>query len=252
LKYSVKSTTILVPLLALSILIVAYLAYTAQRPEPAVSAETITVQPKKPLYRVGEVVEVSGVVGGPAEGGRVELKMLAPAGDVWAEVEVFPQEESDSLNLFFNTTLGVVSDRDSSGIYMITVKYGGLENRSSVLISTHTGVSTELLDVRVQNIMGTELRDVRLGDTAMIAGVVVNRGVEGEFTFMVEVRDQSLRRVHLGYVSADIDRGSSKTFTVGWPTRSIGVFTIYVYVKPDFQSRMIISDVKTVSFQVRP
>ncbi len=212
----------------------------------------ILVRPSIALYHVGDTVEAEGVVEVITSAGSVELEIISPEGELWDSGEAELGDVVGRHASFF-ASFRTVLDSDPSGVYLLLVRYGGVQNTSSILISTSLGLISEILDFHLQNMGGDVVSRVRFGDTVLVAGSVANHGdVSKEFSLIVEVRDENSSIVHSGFVGTSISPGEVKTLNVGWPTGERGVFTVYAYVKDDFQSRRIISNVATLSFQVTP
>lgn len=214
------------------------------------TAAVLQIKPDALLYRPGDVVYVEGWVEMTTiSGGSVKLEIIDPEGAVWSSLEAKVNSTGDS-HASFSAPFRKILESDLSGIYLLRARYGAVTNSSTFLISTPQGLVSEIRDLRLQSIGGGAVSKVMAGDMVMVTGSVVNRGgASKDFSFIVEIRKDSTVR-YTGYVSTNISQGEEKVLATGWPVKDEGVFTVYAYVKEDFQSRRIVSNIATLTFKV--
>ncbi|MFQ6134220.1 MAG: hypothetical protein ACE5KU_00195 [Nitrososphaerales archaeon] len=125
---------IIASLLASSILL------TILAPIPLTSAlSQIDVYTDKTVYVAGESVYVFGTIEEPAGGSvRVNITVANPSGGVWASVFVLPGSEGD-----FGATVGSISQIDSTGTYVVFVRYLALTNSTTFQVKTPQTITVE-------------------------------------------------------------------------------------------------------------
>lgn len=118
---------VIASLLALSVLLVAL------TPIPLTAAfSQISVYTDKAVYAADDSVYIYGTVVTPLTPfERVNVTVAAPSGGVWSSILLLP----DSLGNF-GATVGIISTLDSTGTYLVSVKYLNFVNSTTFQVKT--------------------------------------------------------------------------------------------------------------------
>ncbi len=217
------------------------------------SMAELQIKPDRTLYGEGDVVQVEGTVVGDADADKsVEVRVVDPEGMLWASDRV-KLSSADRRTSSFSVSFRSVRETDLAGVYLVQVRFGEVSANASLLVSTSSGLTAEVRDLKLQNVGGGEVRSSRrIGDVVLVAGSVTNLAkMSRNLTFIVEMRNASGSPVESGYVDTLVPAGGEKMLTVGWPAKAEGVYTVYVYVQDDFQSRYIISNIAEITVRVQ-
>ncbi len=114
-------------LLALSILLVGF------APIPLSSAVSqVSVYTDKAVYVAGDSVYVYGTVVSPSiPSVSVNVTVAAPSGGVWSSILMLPDSVGN-----FGATVGIISALDSTGAYIVSVRYLSFVNSTTFQVKT--------------------------------------------------------------------------------------------------------------------
>lgn len=211
---------------------------------------SIEVKSDRILYEEGNNLIINGIIIGSNLSGYVQLEIQDSDGGI-RNSKNSTLINIDENSATFSAIIGPILKNEISGIYQIKAKYGNIQNITSFFISTYSNIRNEISDIYLQSLVGKNISIIKTGDTVIVVGNVLNLKQDIEkVSFNVEIRDESNVLVHSGFISTNISPNESSIFTVGWPATINGTYTVYAYVKENFEATKIISNIATMIFIV--